>query len=138
MKKLIPYLLCLLTGCAWNKNATPEENAQRVHDLTYAISSFGASTAMQLNPAYRPGFEVGYAELNSLVESGGISGTKLREIIAALPIKELKSPKGTIFVNSGTFLFDLITGRQVELEKGPYVVAAATGIRDGLKVALGK
>ena len=76
--------------------------------------------------------------LNSLVESKIVTGALLREVIASLPVKELKSETARIAIDGATTLFDATVGDKVNLEAAPYVYAAAAGIRDGLKVALKK
>lgn len=73
-----------------------------------------------------------------MVKDGSINGTVLRDIIGNLPVAELKSPEAKLAISSATVLFDSIAGKDIPLNENALVVAAATGIRDGMKVALGK
>jgi hypothetical protein len=135
IKLLLPALLlaALLPGCA----TTPEENAARVQSLCYAAASLGSQAALVQNPAYRPALELAYTNLNSLVERKVITGNLLRDVIATLPTKELKSDNARITIEGATILFDTLAGTKLNIEAQPLVLAAATGIRDGLKATLG-
>lgn len=140
MRKVITLLpLIALTGCAiFSKTATQEQKQAEVHDLAYAAASLGGQLALMQNPEYRPAFELAYNDLNQMVESKVITGLLLRNIIASLPVKELTSPQARLAIETATMLYDSRVGDRMNIENQPYVVAAATGIRDGLKVALGK
>lgn len=132
-------LIALLAGCAiFSPDATPEQKAADVQRIAYAASSIGVEATLQAKPEFRPAFELAYTNLNILVEAKTISGAQLREILHTLPVVELGGPSATLYIESGTLLFDVITGKPIDLEKTPYVLAAATGIRDGMKVALKK
>lgn len=125
------------TGCALlSKNSTPEQKQADVRNLSFAAASIGTSEALLQNPSWRPRFEAAYANLNQLVESKLVTGTLLRNVLASLPVKELKSPQARIAIVGATTLFDSLVGTQVNVENQPYVLAAATGIRDGIKVGL--
>jgi hypothetical protein len=82
-------------------------------------------------------FSIAYESLNRLVEQKVVSGDLLRQVVANLPVKELKSPTARIAIEGATTLFDQLVGTKVNVETAPYVLAAATGIRDGIKIALG-
>lgn len=140
MKKLILLPLVALlfsTGCS-TKPLTEEQKVAQVQRLTYAAASIGTEAALLANPSYRVGFEVALYDLNTLVEEKAITGTMLRSIVKSLPVKELKSPQATLAIDSATVLFDAINSTQINIESNPYVFAAATGLRDGMKVALSK
>ena len=126
----------LLSGCKSASKPTPNQTAQ-VQSLCYAAASVGTQVALLQNPAYRPAFEIAYTSLDATVTSGTITGAGLRSILNTLPVNELKSPEARIAITSATTLFDALAGTQVSLTNNVYVVAAATGIRDGMKVALG-
>lgn len=138
MKKTIPvfaYLILVLAGCALFQGTTEE----KIYKLSYAASSIGADTDMKLNPAHRPGFELTYDALGDLITKTNLTGQGLRDALAKLPIKELKSPKAIISIEQATFLFDLATGGKFNLETNAvYISAAGRGIHDGIGVALGK
>lgn len=139
MKKLTPLLLaCLLfSGCALFKSGSTEaEKAADVQRLSYAAASMGTQMALLQNPAWRVQFTVAYDNLNALVESKVLTGAQLRSIIAALPVKELKSPEARIAIETATMLYDASVGDSVNIERNVYVLAAATGIRNGMKAAL--
>lgn len=136
---LLPVFL--LTGCAspmFSKTATPQEKSAHIQQLTTAAASIGTSLTLQANPAYRPAFELAYADLNALVTQKTVTGETLRSILDTLHVKELKDQRATIAIEGATFLYDSLVGSKVNIESQPYVEAAATGIRDGIGVALGK
>lgn len=145
MKKTIIAVLCavsLLTitpGCAlFSKTSTPEQKASDVQLLSYTAASIGTAIAIQENPELKPKFETAYTTLNTLVETKVITGLLLRDIISTLPVKELKSPNARIAIDGATYLYTASVGNQLNIENQPMVMAAATGIRDGMKAALGK
>jgi hypothetical protein len=145
MKKTITAVLCafaLLTitpGCAlFSKTSTQEQKASDVQLLSYTAASIGTAIAIQENPELKPKFETAYTTLNTLVETKVITGLLLRDIISTLPVKELKSPNARIAIDGATYLYTASVGNQLNIENQPMVMAAATGIRDGMKAALGK
>ncbi len=134
MKKLNSLILAatLLVSCA----TTPEGKITQIHDLTYAASSLGTQVALRQEPAWRSKFTIAYESLNTLINSGVVSGAALRGILASLPVKELKGENAKIIIETATTLYDMTVGTKVNLEAAPYTLAAAKGIRDGLKVGL--
>jgi hypothetical protein len=132
-------ILPLLSGCAiFTKGSTPEAKANEVRALCYAASSIGTSAALNHNSTFRPRFELALVNLSRMVDSKTITGQQLREILASLPVNELKSDTARIAIESATMLFDTMTGKPVDLEQAPYVLAAASGIRDGMMAGLGQ
>jgi len=136
MKTIASLALCgtvlLLSSCA----TTPEGQARQIRALAYSASSIGTSIALDAHPEYRPAFQIAHDSLAVAVDRGEISGEVLRDILAKLPVKELASRTARLAIEGGTMLFDTITGKPVDLNSAPLVLAAATGIRDGLAVAL--
>lgn len=127
------------TGCAlFSKTATQDQKIADVHNLAYAAASIGTQEALLQNPAWRIQFEAAYVSLDQLVTQKAITGALLRNLIASLPVKELKSDRARIAIETATLLFDQTVGTKVNIEAQPYLLAAATGIRDGLRVALGR
>lgn len=131
---VLPLIVLLSAGCA----TTQEDRISQVRILSYAAASIGTREALRENLAWRPQFELAYANLNTMVETKTITGEFLRGVLSSLPVKELKSDSARIAIEGATILYDVIVGDKVNLEAAPYVMAAATGIRDGMKVALGK
>ena len=138
MKKLLTVFLSLtlLTGCAFLRESTTAQKAADVQRLATIAASVGTQTALQLKPEHRPQFETALASLNVVVENKTINGVMLRQILATLPVKELESPEAKIAVMHATMLFDLFVGDQLNIEMQPYVFAAATGVRNGMRDAL--
>jgi len=126
--------ILLASGCA---SLTPDQKAARVQGLSYAAASIGTAAALDQKPEWRPAFELALKNLSVLVDSKQITGQQLRDILATLPVKELNSRTARIAIDSATMLFDTLTGEPIDLTKTPYILAAATGIRDGMKVGLG-
>jgi hypothetical protein len=136
---LIALALLTTPGCALlTKDSPTEQKAVEIKSLCYAAASIGTQVALQENPATLAKFEIAYVNLNKLVESKVITGLLLREIVESLPVKELKSPNARIAIDGATYLYTAFVGEKVNIEGNPYVIAAATGIRDGLKIALNK
>jgi len=150
MKKLgVPLFAALLlaaglvgvgvagSGCAlFRPDSTQGEKARVVEGLCYSAASIGTTAALEQNPDWRPDFLAAYETLQITLTRGMISGALLREIVASLPVKELKSPTARVAVESATMLFDTVTGRPYSLEEAPLLKAAAEGIRNGMKVGL--
>ena len=135
MKNQIALIFaCLLIGCA----TTQQEKLTQVQLLSYAAASIGTAEALHQNAGWRPAFELAYKSLDTLVTTKTVTGADLRTILAQLPVKELKSETARIAIEGATTLFDATVGNKVNLEAAPYVLAAATGIRDWLRVGLGK
>jgi len=126
------------SGCAlFSNSATTDQKLADVRSLSYAAASLGTAEALLENPAWNLHFQTAYAQLDQLVTQKTVTGDLLRKIIASLPVKELKSSRARIAIETATMLFDSTVGTKVNIEAQPYVLAAATGIRDGLKAALG-
>lgn len=134
---LCAVLLVLAPGCA-TTSRTPEQKAEQIQLLSYTAASIGTAIAIQENPDLKPKFDLAYSTLNTLVETKVITGLLLRDIVNTLPVKELKSPNARIAIDGATYLYTASVGEQLNIENSPYVLAAATGICDGMKAALGK
>ncbi len=131
--------LVLLTGCAiFSKTSTVDQKANEIRNLSYAAASIGTSVALKENPNWKLQFDLAYTTLDSLVNQKTVTGESLRNIISKLPVKELKSDNAKIAIEEATVLFDMTVGNKINIENDPYILAAAIGIRDGLKIALGK
>ncbi len=133
----LAFLIVTQTGCAlFSKSATTEQKLSEVRNLAYAAASFGTREALIQNQGWRPQFEAAYVQLNQLVSQKIVTGDLLRTILAGLPVRELKSEQARIAIESATVLYDATVGSKINIESAPYVLAAAQGIRDGLKIAL--
>ena len=131
-------LVPLQTGCAlFSKTATTQQKLSDVRNLSYAAASIGTGVAIKQNPGWRAQFESAYHDLDQLVTQKTVTGDFLRNTIASLPVKELRSDTARIAIEGATLLFDQTVGTQINIEDQPYVLAAATGIRDGMQIALG-
>jgi hypothetical protein len=137
---LIAFCVTLLgfsLGCALlSKTSTADQKLRDVQNLSYAAASIGTSEALLQNPAWRTRFVTVEKELDQLIAVKSLTGDLLRTLINDLPVNELKSPQARIAIESATVLFDSSVGTTINIEDEPYLLAAATGIRDGLKVAL--
>ncbi len=128
----------LSTGCAlFSKEAPIEQKLADVRALTYAAAALGTQEALLQNPTWRPRFQSAYESLNKLVTQGVVTGSLLRDVLATLPVKELKSPQARLAIETATMLYDVTVGSKLDIGRAPYVNAAATGIRDGLRSGLG-
>ena len=131
-------LLILTPGCAlFSKNSTQAQKAGEVRNLCYAAASIGTAEALKQNPQWRQPFTTTYQNLDQLVTQKTVTGDLLRSVINGLPVKELKSDTARIAIEGATMLFDANVGNTVNIEAQVYITAAATGVRDGMKIALG-
>lgn len=131
--------LVLTSGCAITRpTATTEQKTAEIQTLAYTAASIGTAIALEERPGIRVPFELAYERLDQLVTEKKVTGLLLRDILNALPVAELKSPNARIAIDGATYLYTATVGNQVNLETQPYVLAAATGIRDGMKAALNK
>jgi hypothetical protein len=136
---LIACALLTGSGCAlFSNTATQEQKVSDVRNLSRAAASIGTQEALLENPMWLPRFLAARAQLEKLVTNKTVTGALLRDVIASLPVKELKSPQARIAITTATTLFDATVGSQVNIESQPYVLAAASGILDGLRDALGQ
>ena len=135
----VMWLLAIATtSCALlTKGSTIEQKSNDIRNLAFAAASLGTREALLQNPTWRPRFVAAYEKLNQLVEQKIVTGTLLREVLESLPVRELKSDKARIALDTFVFVFDVTVGRKIDLDKAPYVTAGAVGIRDGLKSGLG-
>ena len=134
-------------GCATNPtNGAPDAaRIARVQTLCTIAAKDGTILALQAYPQYQPVFEAAFVELDSIVSTGSIVPAQLADILKQLNVKALQGQQATILIGDLPLLVDLIgpssganTPGQIDLTRAPYVLAAATGIRDGMKQALGK
>lgn len=136
---LVVSMIGIGAGCAiTSPTATTEQKAAEVKTLAYTAASIGTAIALEEKPATRVPFELAYAKLDQLITEKAITGLLLRDILNALPVKELKSPKARIAIDGAAYLYTATVGNQVNLETQPYMLAAATGIRDAWKAVLEK
>jgi hypothetical protein len=132
-------LSCAITssGCAFLRgDSTSQQKAGDVRNLCYAAASVGTQEALLQEPSWRPRFESAALDLDILLANKTVTGILLRQVVAQLPVKELKSPQAKVAIDAATMLFDSTAGTSVNIESQPYLVAAATGLRDGMKAAL--
>lgn len=141
MKKLLSLIfgLALLPGCAlFQKGSSTDAKTRDIQNLCYAAASAGSQIAVSEHPEWRADFVAAYGLLDQAVTQKQITGAFLRSIVQTLTahVKELKSDKARIAVEAATYVYDSTVGTKVSIEDQVYVLAAATGIRDGLKVGL--
>ena len=131
-------VLALTTNCAiLSKTSTEDQKTTEIRNLCYAAASIGTQVALEQKPEWRSQFDLAYSSLDSLINNKAVTGILLRQIISGLPVKELKSSNAKIAIEGATVLYDTTVGNQIGIENNVYILAAATGIRDGLKSALG-
>src|SRR6266550_8056141 len=104
LNKIVPCGLLLLSlvgfnsGCALLGLGTPAVKVAEVRDLSFAAASVGTSVALRQNPGWRPQFEAACKNLDKLVTDKTLTGELLRQVIASLPVKELKSETARIAI----------------------------------------
>ena len=145
MKKLNQILAVILAagallatpGCAlFSKNTPKADRAAQINAACYAAATVGVRLAVDAAPDSANKFLLAYQRLDILVNTQVINGATLRNIIDGLPVPELTDGNTKIYIDAATLLIDAAIGNRITLESAPIVLAAATGIRDGMKVAL--
>lgn len=134
MKKLLNLipLALLAVGCT---TVSPEK-LDLVQRLSYDAAKTGTRAALAQNPKYRPELLLTYTNLNTVVEARTITGETLHQIVESLPVKQLQSEQAKIAIDGAAMLYDILAGTQVNIEGAPVVLAAGTGMRDGMKAVL--
>jgi hypothetical protein len=136
---LVVLTAVLLSGCTLLDQQAPiNAKVRDVKNLCYAAGSLATEVTLIEKPTARPALETAYTNLDQLVREGKVSGSLLRGIVAALPFKELSEPTAKAVVNSLTVLFDATIGDALNIEAAPLAMAAAAGLRDGMRASLGK
>lgn len=134
---LLALVVLFQPGCAiFSKTAAPADKQAQLNSLCYVAASIGVRQAIDAAPESAPKFILAYERLNILVEQKVINGATLRNIIDGLPVPELTDGNTKIYIDAATLLIDAAIGNRITLEDAPNVLAAATGIRDGMKIAL--
>ena len=139
MKTFLAITLAILTltGCGTRRDETPEQKAAKIQLLAQDAASIGTEVALITNPQYRPAFEVAYTELNRQLDGDAvITLESIRQVLATLPIEELKGKEAALAVRGTRIVIRRIVSRQTEENLHLYTRAIATGIRDGMKEAL--
>lgn len=132
-------VLCLTTGCQSFRDKTPDQKAAEIQSLAQDAASIGGAAALMAQPQYRPAFEAAYVELDRQVNGTAvISLESIRSVLATLPIKELQGKEAALEVQGARIVIRRVLNSQAEQNLHLYTRAIATGIRDGLKEALGQ
>src|SRR5947207_3034881 len=121
------------TGVSWTDCALSDGRSGKLEDQRRIRDEL---ETMETRFNWRLHFATAYAQLDQLVQQKVVTGDSLRRILASLPVKELKSDRARIAIESATMLYDAVAGDKINLENQVYVLAAAEGIRNGLKAAL--
>ena len=135
MKNLLTLALCLFCSCGTliNKDGTP---TQRLQTLSYLAAYIGTSETLNQHPEWRVGFEKAAADLR-ILETQPFDVVTVMEIIKRLPVKELRSDRATLYINSATLLLtdNLSTDACTLVEdQKPIITAIRQGIERGLSL----
>lgn len=135
----ITLLVLPLIGCSTTKLGNAESEQRRI-DRVATVSTVAANTgthvALLKNPQYRPAFSTAVDGLDYLLANGNHDPLALREVLAALPIDELRSQEGAIIVDNAVILFDSYARDTIDLDQTKYMRPVIAGIRDGMARAL--
>lgn len=128
-------LLCL-TAC---KTTNPDGTANfdnmewSCKFITYNASGF----YLLQHPDQRFKFEVAKGGLDALIADGSLDPAALANFLATtLPISELRDGPTAILFGSAALILEKATSQLEPVNALPAVTAVATGIRDGLALAL--
>lgn len=135
-------VLCALSvsaiGCKSFRAMTPEQKAAEVKLLATDAASIGTMATLQWQPQYRPAFEAAYLALdNQLSSPTPITLETIRQVLATLPIEELRGTEVAIAVQGARLVFRRVSNGETDEEVQLYARALATGIRDGMREGLG-
>lgn len=129
---LIPFLLLL--GCA----SVKQDPVGEVQFWANAAASIGTAEVLRDHPELRPQFEKALTGLEVLIATGNGDPAALQQVIAQLPVDQLESREARIAVTLAKLSFARY-GQNVTVDltkRSPYVLAAANGLRDGIKAGL--
>lgn len=142
MKRYIHTLLAaamvaFLPSCNILESSVKKITPAQVTTASREAAYLGAKAVVKKgDPKTIEQLHTAYLAINDLVESKAVTGAVLRNIVATLPFKQLDNDNARLAVSGVTLLYDSVVGDGLNVEQKPYVLAAATGLRDGLGEAL--
>lgn len=119
-----------------NPNPTPVIDVARVAHVAGAAAYLGGSLDLIKNPDHRPAFELAVAALRSLESSTNYDAASLAQALAALDIRELKSPEGALYIQAALIVWDEALRYAEPITQKELVRAVLPQIRSGLERAL--
>lgn len=129
----IPALV--VTGCS-GPPMNPENVVVYAEDVR-DLSELGTKAALMENPEWRSKIELARDALTALamLPPENVTYVDLLEALSHLPIKELKSEKGQIYVTASKIILRRV-GRDVDIQGVGYIHTFAVALRDGISEGL--
>jgi hypothetical protein len=126
---IIAAVAILTTGCATVKD--PAFSYALVEDA----AAIGTIAVLAKHPELRPQFERAEKSLSGVIESGKFDGGTFREIVSALPVKELKSNDARLIITFAELQFRR-HGQSLAIDQNEHVRSGMIAMRNGLRAAL--
>lgn len=140
LKTLVMAVLMVsaLPSCESIKTAALKVTPAQVTTLSHEAAVLGTKAVVKKNDQKLIAqITTTHQALVDLVASKAVTGAVLRSIVATLPFKQLDNDNARLAVTGVTMLYDSTIGTGLNIEEQPYVLAAATGLRDGIGEGLG-
>lgn len=96
----------------------------------------GTVEALRRHPEYRLAFEATATGLDQLLLQDQVDYQQLHQVLAQLPIKELRGDEGALLVADAIDLYDASLGRVLRLNETSRLRPIAEALRDGIRGGL--
>ena len=127
---LVAFALALWPGC---KTATPASLERRVQ----IIAQLGAGEALFEHKDWKDEFELAAADLRIIEAGDTVNIAQVVAIVQRLPVKELQSPRGKLYVATGLLLImEAGVPSELDPDTSAGVKAVARGLRIGIENAI--
>lgn len=128
---MLACAVALAAGCA----TTQQNNA--LERRVKLVAQLGTGEALFAHPDWRADFERATASLKVIEAGDAVSVAQVVAVIQRLPLSEINSPRGRLYVATGLLLLEE-AGVPTELDPdgSASVKAVARGIRVGMENAL--
>lgn len=135
---LLTLGMAFLSGCASTPKPEEREMQRLSHAATVAeLAAYtGAGYWLLDHPKDRDKITMAVLALEALSATNGFNAIALHQALSSLPIKELKSEKGSLFVGAAVLLYEAELSRMTPIDQGPYVAVISSRVRAGLLRAL--
>lgn len=118
-----------LTAC---KTVKPQSIENKARGIAYLV----AAESLLQHPEWTPHFETASAQFEVLSKTENINILMINQLIARLPVKELKGKQAAIVVTAGVLFLQDDLG-EISVDQPEQLRRAAKGAHEGIELALG-
>jgi hypothetical protein len=135
---IIAIISLLLPGCATAPKPTDDQvdRLNRIATVAEIAAYTGAGFWLVEHPTERDKVQLAITALDALSSTNGFNGAALQQALSTLPLKELKSEKGSLLVGAAVLLYETEFSRMTPIEQGPLVAIVSARVKSGLQRAL--